>query len=166
MKYGTLVYINIDGRVLMMRKATRRDDPNSGYYTLPGGKLGSNERKTPEGRLAGAVRETEEETGLRIISPIARGVILFNNKGRIFDNWPNPEDFLVYIFATGSYTGELRGSEEGTPVWIDEKEIPLLPKNSGDAKVYEWLKNPRSFQGVIKHKGKALDEFGTFVEYL
>ena len=93
MKYGTLVHLSVNEKILMLKKEARPNDPNSGYYTLPGGKLGSNERKTPEGRLAGAVRETEEETGLKIISPIARGVILFNNKGRIFDNWPNPEIF-------------------------------------------------------------------------
>jgi len=36
MKYGTLCYLDVDEKVLMIRKHTREKDPNSGFFTLPG----------------------------------------------------------------------------------------------------------------------------------
>jgi hypothetical protein len=35
----------------------------------------------------------------------------------------------------------------------------------GDEKFYEWINDERYFAGTIKHKGKVLDEEGTFVDY-
>lgn len=167
MKYGTMTHLLFGNSVLMIKKFERKNDPNSGYYTLPGGKLEDYEKGTNAiGRLEAAVRELKEETGLMLTNPSQRGVILFDNDGRTFDNWKNPQDFLVYIFGSFSYTGELKKETgEGIPLWVAEKDIPNLPKNPGDAKMYEWLNNPRYFVGVIKHKGKELDEQNTFVDY-
>jgi 8-oxo-dGTP diphosphatase len=166
MKYGTMSYLFVEGRVLMIEKFKRENDPNSGLFTLPGGKLEDSEKKNPEGRLESAIRETEDETGLILIKPRLRGVILFDNSKRIFKNWPNPEDFLVHIFSAKEYTGELKDKcDEGIPRWIIEFLIPTLPTNEGDAKMYEWLEDPRYFIGVINHKGKKLDEENTFVDY-
>ncbi len=161
-------YLSVDRRVLMIRKIKRENDPNSGYFTLPGGKLEADERgPNPRGRLESVVRETLQESGLTLVSPRLRGTILFDNQGREFDNWPNPDNFLVYVFATERYTGELKESDEGIPLWVDEEEIDGLPKNPGDVKMYEWLKDFRSrfFIGVVRHKGKELDEAETFVDY-
>lgn len=168
MMYGVLTYLSVDGRVLMVNKAERKGDPNSGFYTLPGGKLKRNERgRKKRGRLEAAVRETEEETGLLIANPVFVGTVLFDNRGRIFDNWPNHEDYFVYLFRAGSYSGELKtGDEKEIPMWIPEKEIALLHKNLGDEKIYEWVKDGRFFSGVIRHRGKVLNKSGTFVDYL
>ena len=51
-------------------------------------------------------------------------------------------------------------------VWVNESDIRKLPKNAGDERMYEWLDNYQFFMGVIKHKGKEVDELGTFVDYL
>lgn len=167
MKYGTMSYLCVSGKVLMLKKFKREDDPNSGFYTLPGGKLEDDERgQNSFGRLESAIRETEDETGLILINPLLRGIILFDNSERIFENWPNPEDFLVYLFSAQEYEGELRRSDEGVPVWIDEQSIDELPKNEGDSKIYEWLRDPKYFFGAIKHIGKSLNKKGTFVDYL
>jgi 8-oxo-dGTP diphosphatase len=168
MKYATISYLSAEDKVLMMKKKVRENDPNSGLYALPGGKLDSNEKGLDnlDGRLESAIRETNEETGLILIKPKLRGVILFDNKERIFPNWKNPTDFLVYVFSAKNYSGELKGEgNEGTPLWIDERDVPLVPKNAGDELMYGWLKDKRYFEGVIKHKGNILDEDGTFVDY-
>jgi 8-oxo-dGTP pyrophosphatase MutT (NUDIX family) len=87
MKYGVMSYLLVDEKVLMIRKIKRQNDPNSELFTLLGGKLKGFERGLNlSGRLESAVRETKEETGLILISPRLRGVILFNNSGRIFDD--------------------------------------------------------------------------------
>lgn len=160
-------YLSVEGRVLMVRKEVRENDPNSEFYTLPGGKLNDLEKGlSPLGRLKSAIRETEEETGLKLIRPRLRGIILFDNSERIFPDWKNPQDFLVYLFSARSYVGNLKDkTDEGTPIWVDEKELPNVPKNIEDEKMYEWLKNPKYFIGVIKHKGRVLDENGTLVDY-
>ena len=112
-------YLNCDKGILMLRKIERKEDPNSGYCTLPGGKLENCEKglKNIEGRVKSSKRETEDETGISLINPVLRGVILFDNKDRIFDNWPNPDNFLVQIYSATEYDGELRVSDEGIPFW-------------------------------------------------
>ena len=166
--YGVLSYLSVDEKVLMVKKPIREQDPNSGFYTLPGGKLEDDERgSNPRGRLESAIREMQQETGLTLINPRFRGVILFDNLGRTFDNWPNAPDYLVYIFSSVRYSGKLinEGDEGEIPVWIPEKDLSNLPKDRGDIKIYEWLKDPRFFMGTIRHKRKEIDEANTFVDY-
>jgi ADP-ribose pyrophosphatase YjhB (NUDIX family) len=151
MKYGTMIYLISNQGVLMLRKVKREEDPNSGYCTLPGGKLENCEKglKNTEGRVKSAIRETKDETGITLINPILRGTILFDNKDRTFDNWPNPDNFLVYIYLSRMYKGELKESKEGIPFWASSwEEIDSLPKNSGDKKMYEWLRDGRNFFGI------------------
>ena len=98
MKYGTMSYLFVDKQILMIKRLKEKNDPNSGFYTLPGGKLKDFEKGlNPNGRLESAIRETEEETGLKLIEPKLKGVILFDNSERIFDNWKNSQDFW-FIF--------------------------------------------------------------------
>ncbi len=167
-KHGVLVYLSVNGKVLMMKKGIRENDPNSGYYVPPGGNLEFYEKglNKPLGRLEAAVREPLEESGLTLINPIYRGVILFHNFEREFPNWPNPEDFFVNVYSATQYTGKPgKGKNNEFPVWIDEEKISELPQNPGDKMIYEWLKDGRFFVGVIKHKGKELDKEGTYVDF-
>ena len=46
MKFGILTYLSVNGKVLMMKKGVRENDPNSGKYTLPGGNLEPSENFT------------------------------------------------------------------------------------------------------------------------
>ncbi len=168
MKYGTMVYVvSKKGNVLMIKKGVRKDDPNSGYFTLPGGKLENDEKglNYPRGRLKSAIRETIDETGIKPIKPILRGVILFDNKERTFSNWPNPDNFYVYIYYAKKYKGKAEKSDEGIPFSVPLSKVASVKSNPGDKKMYEWLKDGRNFIGVIKHKGDELDEEGTFVDY-
>lgn len=160
-------YLYVGGLVLMIKKFERENDPNSGLYTLPGGKVEDWQKGTnPQGRLESVIEETKTETGLILINPIFKGLIIFDNSERIFDNWSDPEDYPVYLFSAHEYTGKLKKrSDEGIPIWVSESDIPNVPKSQGDAKIYEWLKDPRYFVGVIKHKGKEVDEENTFVDY-
>ena len=167
MKYGTMIYLVSKGKVLMIKKGERKDDPNSGYFTLPGGKLEKYEKglDNSQGRLKSCVRETIDETGIKPLGLVLRGVILFDNEGRTFSNWPNPDDFYVYIYSTKKFKGTANKSDEGIPYSVPLAKVREVPSNPGDKKMYEWLKDGRNFIGVIKHKGKELDETGTFVDY-
>jgi len=88
MKYGTMYYLQTLEGVLIIKKGIRENDPNSGYETLPGGKLKDNEKglNNPSGRLESCIREIKEETGIEPLNLRLRGVILFDNSERIFPN--------------------------------------------------------------------------------
>ncbi len=167
MKYGTMIYLFSSKKVLMVKKGSRKGDPNSGYFTLPGGKLKDYEKglNALKGRMNSVIRETMEETGLKPIKPVLTGVILFDNEGRVFDNWKNPDNFLVYVYSTKKYKGKVRKSEEGIPYGVSISKVREVPSNPGDKKMYEWLGDGRNFMGTIKHKGNEIDEEGTFVDY-
>ncbi len=168
MKYGTMMYlVSKNGNVLMIEKPERKDDPNSGYFTLSGGKLNNDEKglNNPRGRLKSVIRETFEETGIGILNPVLRGIILFDNKDRTFDNWKNPDNFVVYIFYATEFKGKPKKSDEGIPRTVSLDKVKRVPSNPGDKKMYEWLNSGKKFFGVIKHKGNEIDEEGTWVDF-
>ena len=166
MKYGTMLYLVSGKKILMIKKGIRIEDPNSGYFTLPGGKLKEEEKGNNEqGRIDCIIRETKEETGIEPIRPSLRGVILFDNEGRVFDNWKNPDNFLVYIYASKKFKGKARRSEEGVPHGVSSDKVYSVPSNPGDKKMYQWLRDGRYFIGVIRHKGNIIDEKNTFVDF-
>lgn len=162
-----MIYLVSGNKILMIKKGVRIEDPNSGYFTLPGGKLKNDEKGLDNnGRIKSVIRETKEETGIEPLKPVLRGVILFDNEDRIFDNWKNPDNFLVYIYSSKKYNGKAGNSEEGIPHGIPIDRVYEVPSNPGDKKMYGWLKDGRNFIGVIRHKGKEIDEENTWVDFL
>ena len=78
-------------------------------YTLPGGHIESG-----ESIVHAIVREMKEETGLTILNPKLCGVKQFPiEDGR----------YIVFLFRTDKYEGELISSEEGSMHWVKKKEL-------------------------------------------
>ncbi|GAB2547814.1 8-oxo-dGTP diphosphatase [Gracilibacillus alcaliphilus] len=61
------------------------------------------------------VREVEEETGLRISHPILCGTKQFQTNEN--------ERYVVLLYKTKKFSGELKSSEEGEVFWIEKQTL-------------------------------------------
>ncbi len=119
MTITTLCYIRKDGKVLMMHRTKKKDDPNEGKWIGVGGHL--EEDESPEDCL---LREVSEETGLILDSYRFRGIVTFVN--------PRYETEQMCLYEADSYHGELKDCDEGYLEWIPENDIDSLPLWEGD----------------------------------
>ena len=78
-------------------------------YTFPGGHVEPN-----ESIIDSVIREMKEETGLTIKNPKLCGIKQFKGDyGR----------YIVFLYKTNEYEGQLRDSEEGNVIWVDRIEL-------------------------------------------
>jgi len=120
---ATLIYAEHNGRVLMLH---RNKEPNKGLWIAPGGKL-----EFDESPQECALRELEEETGLRGRQPKLRGLITEVSPRKDYQ-------WLIFIFVTRQVEGELLNCEsadcrEGKLAWVPIEQVPSLPIPPADA---------------------------------
>lgn len=78
---------------------------------LPGGHI-----EAGESLHEALVREIYEETGLTIQNPKLVGIKHFHTRG-------DGIRYLVFLYRTSEFTGEIRSSEEGEIVWVNREDI-------------------------------------------
>jgi len=110
-----------EGKVLVLKRGDNKKD-FPGWFMLPGGK-----QEYFETPLQAAIRETFEETGIKVSDPKLRVLATHNHeyRGRVY---------IVYIFMATEFTGELVQSDEGESLWV------LLEDLMNDPKLYPDLK--------------------------
>lgn len=81
-----------------------------GGLLFPGGHV-----EAGESLLDSVIREMKEETGLDIKNPQPCGF-----KDWILDNGTR---YLVLLYKTNQFSGELKSSDEGRVFWLDRKDI-------------------------------------------
>ena len=101
----------INGDKLLLKEATR--GVSKGKWNGPGGKIDKGE--TPRQCI---IRETLEETGIKMIKPFYHGRLFF------YMNGGKKLTFLGYLFSTRKFEGTVRSSEEGKVRWFKIKDIP------------------------------------------
>ena len=107
-------------------------------YTLPGGHIESG-----ESIVHAIVREMKEETGLTILNPKLCGVKQFPiEDGR----------YIVFLFRTDKYEGELISSEEGSMHWVKKKELSNVNLVSDFNELLQVIldENLNEFQYIIE----------------
>ena len=144
---ASLVYLEKDGKILMLHRVKKEDDIHEGKWNGLGGKLMKGE--SPKDC---AIREVKEESGLDIKDPIFCGHISFPN----FDG---RSDWSVFIFRCFDFSGEVCASDEGDLYWIAKDEILNLNLWEGD-KIFL----PKILAGQ-KILGKMCYSKGSLVDY-
>ena len=81
--------------------------------TFPGGHV-----EPGESLQESVIREMREETGLTISCPVLCGV----------KDWMNDDGgrYLVLLYRTDRFTGQLRASEEGRVFWVTREEFQRM----------------------------------------
>jgi len=107
-----------------------RVDPNWPGITFPGGHIHKN-----ESFVESVIREVFEETGLKIKNPVLCGTKQFQTN--------NDERYVVLLFKTNEFEGELKSSEEGEVFWINKNELENYKLVNDFLKMYEVFESDK-----------------------
>jgi 8-oxo-dGTP diphosphatase len=104
------------------------------------------------------MREIREESGLRVMNPVLKGLLTF-------PGFANDEDWYAFVFIATQFEGELIDSPEGTLQWIDDERLFDLELWAGDKIFLHWLDKPGFFSGKFIYKdGRFVDHQVVFYE--
>lgn len=104
-----------------------RRNPDWPGITFPGGHV-----ERGESFVESVIREVREETGLTIQQPMLCGVKQFQTQ--------RDERYVVLLYKTDRFSGELKSSEEGEVFWIPRarlEEYPLVDEFMSMVRIFE-----------------------------
>lgn len=118
-------------KVLLIHKKTGL---GAGLINAPGGRIEPGE--TP---MEAAVRETDEEVGLKVtdLQPV----------GNLYFQFTNGHSIRGYVFQTGNWSGTPVSTPEADPFWCSEKQIPYEKMWTDDSWWLPHLLEGRPFSG-------------------
>lgn len=119
MVVSTLCYLEKENKYLMLLRNKKKHDVNEGKWIGVGGKCEKGE--SPEECV---IRETFEETGLKLEKIKMRGVLTFSSEG-----W---EDEYIFVYTSDDFSGTITECNEGELRWIDKDKIKDLNLWDGD----------------------------------
>ncbi len=88
-----------------------RKDPKWPGVTFPGGHV-----EPEESFMLSAIREVKEETGLDVRDLQFCGLKQFTDRDKDYR-------YVVFLYKTDKFCGELRSSEEGEVFWVNRQEL-------------------------------------------
>ena len=130
----TVLCLIEDGDKILLQNRVKKDWHG---YALPGGHV-----EPGESVVDAVIREMTEETGLTVLAPRLAGVKQFPiESGR----------YLVLLFKTTKWTGELRSSEEGKMEWIEYSRLSELQTVDDFDELLRVINNPEltEFQYLV-----------------
>ncbi|MBE7050251.1 MAG: 8-oxo-dGTP diphosphatase [Ruminococcaceae bacterium] len=145
MKQTSLCYIENFGRYLMTYRGKKENDENKGKWIGVGGKF--KEGESPEDCM---LRETFEETGIRVSDFKYRGIVTF-----VSDIY---ETEHMHLFTATSDTDKFTICNEGELRWIPKEKVLSLNLWEGD-KVFLKLmedENAPFFSLKLQYEGDSL----------
>lgn len=102
-----MCFVYDENRILVQEK---KGTNHEGGLVFPGGHVEDN-----ESLMDSMIREIKEETGLTIINPQPCG----------FKDWIQEDGtrYLVILYKTNRFKGELKSSDEGKVFWLDRADV-------------------------------------------
>ena len=107
--YATLCFLLRNGEVLLIRK---KRGFGKGKYNGVGGRIEKGE--TPE---EAAIREVEEEVGVKVLDLEPAGRLEFYSVGK-------EPDWVIFVFRSKRFDGEPKPSDEADPKWFPVSNLP------------------------------------------
>ncbi len=138
---GTICYLIREGQALLLQKARGF---GKGKWNAPGGKLIQDE--SPE---ACAKREVLEETGLKPLELTPHGKLDF-----YFGQEEEP-DWIVHVFSSRNFEGNLKNSVEGSVRWFRIEALPYEEMWADDVAWVPLLLLGKQFQGRFYFDSQA-----------
>ena len=108
--------------MILVQDRVSKDWPG---VTFPGGHI-----KKKESFFESVKREIREETGLNVNNLKLCGV-------KQFTSIDNEYRYIVFLFKTNSFSGEIISSREGNVFWIDRKDLFKYKLADGFEDMYE-----------------------------
>ena len=140
----SLVYLERDGKYLILHRTKKQHDENGDKWIGVGGKFEDGE--SPE---ECALREVKEETGLTMLRPRFRGLVTF-----VSDEWGTE---YMHLFTCTEFTGELIDCDEGELVWLDKSELLEKKMWAGDRLFLKALDERQDFFTLkLVYRGEEL----------
>lgn len=115
---SSLIYIEKDGKYLMLHRVKKENDINKDKWIGVGGKF-----EFGESPHECALREAKEETGYTLNSLYYRGVVTF-----VYGDTTE----YMHLFTSDSFEGVLKECDEGDFEWVDKTKVCDLPIWQGD----------------------------------
>ena len=126
-----LLYLEQDGKYLMLYRNKKKKDINKGKRIGIGGHI--EEGETKEEAL---VRECKEETSLNLLSYSLRGKLVF-----VIDGYEE----TCYLYTSSSFEGKIQECDEGELAFVNKEEIFHLPLWEGDVIFLKMLLNDEPY---------------------
>lgn len=143
---STLIYVEQDGRYLMLHRVKKQGDINKDKWIGVGGKF-----EPGETALDCAKREMAEETGLIAEKLDYRGIVYFES-----DLYESEE---MHLFTCRAFSGALHECDEGTLEWVDKRKIYSLNLWEGDRLFLKKLAADAPFFRLrLRYEGDTLAE--------
>lgn len=109
-------------------------------HTFPGGHV-----EPGESFIDSVTREMKEETGLTIINPVLCGIKQFPIEGG---------RYLVFLFKTNEFHGNLVSSDEGEMKWIERQDLENISLAEDFFELLEVMDSDKltEFQYIVKEE--------------
>ena len=137
---ATLLFVISNYEVLLIHK---KRGLGAGYINGPGGRI-----EPGESPREAAVRETQEETGIRPLNPEACGELCF----QFVDGF----SIHVDVFRTEAFEGSAIETDEGIPLWTPLDGIPFDRMWEDDAYWLPLLLVGQNFRGQFVFDDKTM----------
>lgn len=141
---ATLCYIFNGEEVLMIKHAR---GTNKGMWNGVGGKF--NPGESP---FECVKREVYEETGLKIMDPVLKGIL-------IFPEFENLNSWYVFVFVAKKFRGKIKTGDEGQLKWVSWRNLFKLKIYEGDRVFLRWVRNKKFFVAKFIYRNKRLVEY-------